>query len=543
MIDLHHNSKFRHKTSWPQPGRGQEQQDEMVVDGSARLVDLPQILTSQMYHTWFFQKRLAEALNSELEGLTLLACFSQQKDELILSFASKEKELHIRVDLSSQVSILSFRDSFSRARKNSVDLFGELLDQQVTSVFSYLHERSFQIKFSGEFQLIFKMHGSRSNVLIAKNDRVEKIFRNNLPGDLSIRPTELDNQTELTDEVVLRLLGKKNHDIFKNQSMAPSQFCDRLNSSPFYVGLNVDQPYLKLVDTEHPSLITNDAIEASNFFADLHYRHVQLSREKGQIAQIIRKQIRQSENYVIKTQKNLHDITHQRSTEEVANLIMANLHTLKSGQTEATLEDLYAGGLIKIKLNPKLSPQKNAENFYRKSKNKKIEIQKLEDNITSKQKASNKLHNQLAALDEIERIKELRTFISKNFSSITKKEAPLPYHKFVIDGYDVLVGKNAKSNDILTQRIATKNDLWLHARDVPGSHVVIRERPGSSFPTPVIEKVAALAAWFSKRKTDSLCPVIFTPKKFVRKIKGAPAGQVVVEKEEVVMVVPLNIIS
>ena len=102
----------------------------------------------------------------------------------------------------------------------------------------------------------------------------------------------------------------------------------------------------------------------------------------------------------------------------------------------------------------------------------------------------------------------------------------------------MFVGKNAKSNDILTQKIATKNDLWLHARDVSGSHVVIRDRLGNSFPASVIEKVAALAAWFSKRKTDSLCPVIFTPKKFVRKIKGAPAGQVVVEKEDVIMVVP-----
>ena len=87
-------------------------------------------------------------------------------------------------------------------------------------------------------------------------------------------------------------------------------------------------------------------------------------------------------------------------------------------------------------------------------------------------------------------------------------------------------------------QVAAKNDLWLHARDVSGSHVIVREKPGQKFREPVIEKVAQLAAWHSKRRTDSLCPVIYTPRKYVRKMKGAPAGQVVVEKEQVVMVVP-----
>ena len=104
--------------------------------------------------------------------------------------------------------------------------------------------------------------------------------------------------------------------------------------------------------------------------------------------------------------------------------------------------------------------------------------------------------------------------------------------------FELNVGKNAKSNDHLTMKVATKNDLWLHARDVSGSHVVIKEKPGKNFPQSVIEKAAQLAAFYSKRKTDSLCPVIYTPRKFVRKIKGAMAGQVVVDKEQVVMVVP-----
>ena len=117
----------------------------------------------------------------------------------------------------------------------------------------------------------------------------------------------------------------------------------------------------------------------------------------------------------------------------------------------------------------------------------------------------------------------------------------LPYHEFEYEGWQIFIGRNAKANDELTLKVANKDDLWLHAKDVAGSHVIIRQKPGQNFPTKVIETAAALAAANSKRKTDSLCPVIYTLKKFVRKMKGAPAGQVIVEKEEVVLVEPSNL--
>ena len=88
--------------------------------------------------------------------------------------------------------------------------------------------------------------------------------------------------------------------------------------------------------------------------------------------------------------------------------------------------------------------------------------------------------------------------------------------------------------------MAHKDDLWLHAKDVSGSHVIIKFQAGKTFPTTVIEKAAQLAAWYSKRKSDSLCPVIYTPKKFVRKPKGAAPGSVIVDRENVILVTPQN---
>ena len=106
------------------------------------------------------------------------------------------------------------------------------------------------------------------------------------------------------------------------------------------------------------------------------------------------------------------------------------------------------------------------------------------------------------------------------------------------EDFVILIGKNAKNNDLLTKQYSYKEDLWLHARDVSGSHVLVKFRAGKKFPSSVIERAAQIAAWHSKRRTDSLCPVIVTPKKYVRKPKGLADGKVIIDKEEVIMVVP-----
>jgi predicted ribosome quality control (RQC) complex YloA/Tae2 family protein len=78
----------------------------------------------------------------------------------------------------------------------------------------------------------------------------------------------------------------------------------------------------------------------------------------------------------------------------------------------------------------------------------------------------------------------------------------------------------------------------MHVRDDSGSHVLLKHQANKPFPKDVIEYAAAIAAFFSKRKTEPLCAVIVTPKKFVRKRKGDPAGAVVVDREDVILVEP-----
>ncbi|MFM8741850.1 MAG: NFACT RNA binding domain-containing protein [Cytophagales bacterium] len=182
-----------------------------------------------------------------------------------------------------------------------------------------------------------------------------------------------------------------------------------------------------------------------------------------------------------------------------------------------------------------MNAQRNAEVFYRKSKNQQIEIAKLRESIVSKRKEIMSLETRILEVGQTGDLKFLR---KANEVAQPKNAVPLPYRELEFKGFKIWVGKSAQANDELTLKHSFKEDLWLHAKDVAGSHVLIKHQASKPFPKDVIERAAELAAYYSKRKNDSLCPVSVTSKKFVRKRKGDPAGMVVVEREEVVMVVP-----
>lgn len=511
-----------------------------------------------MFHNYFFLKRLAKELDSKLKGLELVQCFSQNKEELILGFASAESECWIRANLNPAISLLGFPDSIRRASKNSVDLFQDLSGQKVVTAKAFDFERSFEISFEDNQSLIFKMHGRKSNILRSSGDKVVEIFRNNLQADLDIVPADLNKKIEVDIKAfeaaqhepssLIPALGKeigayweKSFSTLADEKKweAFTSLLEQLDRNPIQMRAE-PKPQISLLMLEGGGS-TQDPIEAANWLYQETAKEIFVEQEKGQLVRELKKQISRSENYIFKTSEKLRQSKAKRNPEEIANIIMANLNLLKMGLEEATLNDFYTNEFIQIKLNPKLSPQKNAENLYRKSKNRHQEIDKLEKNISDKEKLIEKLQQQLSKVESLDSARDLKKYMKDTGVGNKKKsEENLPYHEILFDGWVILVGKNAKANDQLTFKVAKKNDLWLHAKDVSGSHVVVKQKPGHNYPKHIIEKAASLAAFNSKRKTDTLCPVIYTAKKYIRKMKGTPAGQVIVEKEEVLLIEPAS---
>jgi predicted ribosome quality control (RQC) complex YloA/Tae2 family protein len=512
-----------------------------------------------VHNTFFFIRQISQSLQSQLKGHSVVSCFSQSREELILEFNNSSHSFFIKTSVSSGFSCLSFPHQFARARKNSVDLFPEIILKKVVSITQYEHERCLTIHLEDGWGLLFKMHGNRSNVLLIKDDRVYSLFRNNLPADRTIIPSQLHRSFHLQKEIFEQNLHHLdsycftfNKKIWKQ--LYSSGFLEKstdekwdwfihfyhqlLNPSAYYLISKDGHIHLSLFKDQVTMGEYTDALDASTSFYQAYSTTELLFREKNSLVKGLQEKIQGCQTYITKGVEKIKELENDKRYQQWADLIMAHLHQIQEGMEKIQVMDFYHDNLpLEIRLKPSLSGQKNAEVYYRKSKNLHIEITKLKEAIEKKQKELDKFSDELKRAENASQLKEVRQLTPLSPKAHTPDKI-LPYHEFEFKQFRIWVGRNANQNDILTFKHGHKEDLWLHAKDVPGSHVLIKFQANKPFPKDVIERAAELAAYNSKRKTDSLCPVVVTPRKFVRKRKGDPAGAVVVEKETVILVEP-----
>ncbi len=561
-----------------------------------------------MHTNYYFLRQLAPALELHLlssstlteedttrytSGLRFMACFSQDRDEVILVFAQAKgktnyyKPFHIKATLRPDFSGLMFPDTVQRARTNSVDLFSLVVgepgeERAVIGVRSFLNERCLAILLEDDFALVFKFFGNRPNLLAFRGNQVVDLFNRQLLTDEQLVFDAFDRPIDQSYEAFEnarfdrrklfptfgKVVNKWIDEHLANEEgigsegqhqWAVIQDALRQLENPHYHLIRIDhKPTLSLLPFaqqagDPPQREFIDPLEAANRFFVAFNGLSTFELEKANLLRLIEKRRKRAEAQIEIAMQRLVQREEGASHEEIGHILMANLHDIPStpnvkSPERITLYDFYRDQPIVIKLKPDLTPQKNAENFYRKAKNEKIEEQHLSDQVAGREAELVRIDQQKADLEAIQTLKELRRYIkqhnllSETVLPSTGEIAPL-FKEVIHEGFRILIGRSAKNNDLLTQRYTYKDDLWLHARDVTGSHVVIKYQAGKTFPKSVIERAAELAAWHSKRRTDSLCPVIVTPKKYVRKPKGLAEGQALVEKEDVVLVVPRGGIS
>lgn len=236
-------------------------------------------------------------------------------------------------------------------------------------------------------------------------------------------------------------------------------------------------------------------------------------------------------------------------------LLIANIYrldTLKINDNFVSLENYYDNNnLIKIPIDNNLSTSQNAEKYFKRYNKLKntleiVKVQKKDalkelDYIESLIYAIESADT-YQALDNIyEEISESILFndhMKKNSSQKSKEISSQDnYLRLNIDGYTVLVGKNNKQNDYLTTKLANDNDYWFHAKDIPGSHVILRNN-GDTPKFDTLTKCASLAAYYSKAKFSSNVPVDYTLVKYVKKPNSAVPGYVIYTNQKTLYVQP-----
>lgn len=229
-------------------------------------------------------------------------------------------------------------------------------------------------------------------------------------------------------------------------------------------------------------------------------------------------------------------------------LLKANLYRIKAGSAFFEAENYYDNmNIVKIPLDPALSPQKNAAKYFKDYKKTYTAEQKLTA-LTEEDREEivyfDSVLDSISRSESISDIAEIRDeladagYIKRSAQKRSRQSAALKFKEYIsTEGYKILVGRNNRENDYLTTAIAGKNDLWFHTKNIPGSHVIVFSG-GAEVSEDTVVKAAKLAAENSKGAGSSNVPVDYTQIKYVKKPSGAKPGMVIYKTNKTVYVTP-----
>lgn len=550
-----------------------------------------------MVANYFTLKALVEAWRADLTGAIVGDAFSQVRDELTLALAKPGDEWMLRLSVQAPFHFIFRSEGYSKARRNVATLFEAAFDRTVTAVRIAEHDRMLYLDLDdgGCFQIM--LFGPRANVfLVDAGDLVVEAFQ--ADGEWSGRPAPEARPAprvntfdafearwranrKTTEQAVASALPLFDRTLAAEvmhragvATEAPDACTPAERRALFEAAgrlraeLEAPEPRIywrgRFADTcslvalhhleDHPEGLQEERFASVDEAVRVFVRRSLAQRRFRELYEPLEKGLAgAAAHYRQSAERMLEELARESRAgryERWAHLLMAAAADVPAGADEVTLPDLFAGApgpSVTIPLDPALSAVENAQRYYDRARRTRRAREEAEERLVDTEARAREAERLLAQLRAIETFSELEAFRKEEAAPLSRftsdeevAQDRIPFRRFVLaNGYEVWVGRNARQNDLLTFRYAQKHDRWMHARGVPGSHAVLRLPHRQAEPgRPLLERAAAIAAYYSKAQGSSLVPVMVTERKYVRKPKGAPPGAVVVEREEVLLVEP-----
>ena len=538
---------------------------------------------------------LAREWAPDLVGCAVGDTYSQVRDELTLALAQPEGEWMVRLSVQAPRHYVFRTEGYTRARRNVATLFEPAFGRRVTAIRTAARDRIVYLDLDGGLAFQVMLFGPRANVfLVGPDGLVLEAFQSDAEWSGRPAPTARPApEVETLDAFEARWRTDRKH---TEQSIAaalplfdrtlaaevmhragvttarPSDVSPDARRALFEAAavlraeLHRPAPHLywkgrfadtfSLVRLEHLQALTAEPFDTVDAAVRVFARRTLAQQHfRGRYEPIEKALDNAAAHYRESAARMLDELSHESRAdryERWGHLLMAASHTVPVGAEEAALPDLFAethGAVphVAIPLDPALSAVENAQRYYDRARRTRRAREEAEARLLGTDERARTAEALLERLRGIETLPELDAFEKEESahlqvfaSGAREDDERLPFRRYALpQGYEVWVGRNAKQNDLLTFRYAQKHDLWMHARGVAGSHAVLRLPHRQAVPPrPLLERAAAVAAYYSKARGSSLVPVMVAPRKYVRKPKGAAPGAVVVEREEVLLVVP-----
>ncbi len=264
---------------------------------------------------------------------------------------------------------------------------------------------------------------------------------------------------------------------------------------------------------------------------------------KGRLIKKTTDNLKKKEKLLKKLQKELKECENSKKYLLKGELLSANFHMLKKGMAEIELLDYYSNKHVKIKLDPALQPEENVSKYYNKATKATNKKKFVKERLKELQGEISSIKDRLFLLENVEKLEELYEFEEGKKQQKGKKkkvEVSGLVRYNLKDGLIVYAGKTADANHFIYTRKLTDNDLWFHAKDIPGSHVVLKLPNKGKQNDVAIKTAAEIAAYYSKGKNDTLVEVQYTTKDNLYSSKGKGKAFVLLRKFKTITVTPNN---
>ncbi|MEL7834982.1 NFACT RNA binding domain-containing protein [Fodinibius sp. N2] len=516
---------------------------------------------------------LNREIKEKIEGSFFDFAISPHKDVLHIYVTDNNETSRLIFSANPRETVL-FLDFYRPPKKsNVIDFFEGLEGQEIIDMRLADKDRLVSIYFDNGQHLLFKLFSGNPNVFLVEDGVIVDAFKN--PGEVKGEQPPEPEAPEFLEELSPRRSAK--NQMTEANPLLPRNLLPYLieqhdvdEMSPEEVKKFTDEVSEALLEDPHPRVLkTGDFCLWSKEWLDIEsekectevndcvafgYKNAvhlrRLHEKKEEVVQFLERSESQKESLIEQLQQADKSLERSEEYEKYGHLLMAHAHEkLHDGTTEITIEDFYEGNeQITIPLKEDKSIPENAEYYYEKSKDAKKSYEHAKQRLPKVKRELGQIKELLAEIERIDHLPDMDSWIKNNINTLEEfgygsnddNQATSPFRKYKEGKFEIWIGKNAKSNDKLTSH-AHKEDIWLHARGVGGSHVVIRMGNRKDYPPQhVLLKAASYAAYFSKAKGMQSAPVMYTKVKYVRKPKGAAPGAVVVEREEVEMVPPMK---
>ena len=298
-------------------------------------------------------------------------------------------------------------------------------------------------------------------------------------------------------------------------------------------------------ENQRPYKTLSEALEV--YFGSRDARE-RLNQKSAAMVRMLKSQLERCQRKLAMQQEELASAERMEEYRRMGEAINANLYQLKKGMTEAELPDWNdpEGGTLTVPLDIRLTPSQNAQRYFKKYQKARSAREVAAQQRDKTLEETDYLEGMLLDVDkcvgesELEEIRQelVRTgYMKKNTNRRQQRQLPgsKPYRYLSADGIEILVGKNAAQNDRITLG-AKPDETWLHAKDMPGSHVIICRE--GEIPLTTMKQAALLAAWYSKGQRSSQVPVDYTLRRYVKKPSGAAPGKVIYTHQKTAYMTP-----